>query len=131
MPLDCHIDHSRRVVIATAYGAVAIEEWAACLAKQIREGGWTYATLFDFSGAESLPPIDSLPKIAGDVEELAAEHGPRGPVALLANPPLFEHVRRYSDMALRLPFQTAVFSDKAAAEAWVERHAREMTSRPM
>jgi hypothetical protein len=117
-------------VLATAAGVVTIDEWAACVAHQIREGAWQFATLYDFTRAEAIPSLVAFPKIVSDIEEVTAEHGQRGPVAMLAHAPLFESLRSYSELTIALPYRTEAFNDKASADAWVDRHLQELKDRP-
>lgn len=121
MPLSFERDDARRCIVMTAMGTMTMDEWAACLADQIREGLWGYATLYDFRVAQSLP--SGLPSVVRDVDELTRERGPRGPVAIVvSSAALHDHVRKYAALADALPFRIEIFNDIGVAEDWLCRN---------
>ena len=129
MPIDCQIDSARRSVTVTATGGVTIDEWAACIAEQIRANAWTFRTLFDFTNVESLPPVAGIPKMVDDIAEVNREHGRRGPIAFLVKPAMLERIRYYQDLASELPYQIEVFTDSAGAYAWLDSVNRQVENR--
>jgi hypothetical protein len=102
-------------------GTVSIEEWAAGVARQIHEGLWQYGSLFDFTAVEALAGFDHGPMLS-DLHEMAADHGVRGPVALVAvSSGVYANFSRYEATATSLPYKTKAFRDVQLAEEWLER----------
>ena len=120
MPLVFERDDERRRITVTLSGPLMLAEFTANLDRLAAEGVWGYAVLYDGHRATAPLSVEATRHLVQVVRELTAQHGPRGPVALvMANEVLSETARIYSTLAEGTGLRSEVFHDFAAAEAWL------------
>ena len=121
---DFKRDDDERRVIVTVTGAMTLDVWAAALGHQILEGAWHYSAILDVTEATSFRCTGALDHMIAYGDQLTAERGVRGPVALVVTPQVLGENRRHlSDYAERVAYPFDVFTDFALADAWLRRVA--------
>jgi hypothetical protein len=85
MPVQYLLDDAKRRIRLNLTDPITVADLLASVERQLADGAWSYGTLVDaripFPAARS---SDMRSFVAG-VRELIAAHGPRGPVAVVAN----------------------------------------------
>jgi hypothetical protein len=120
MAINFQRDDTHRLVILVGSGKVSVDEWAAAVARQLNEGIWYYGSLFDFTAVDTMVGFDEQGVFTA-LNELAAAHGPRGPVALVSSTPnVYEGFVAYSARLEGLPYETRPFRDVNQAIVWLE-----------
>jgi hypothetical protein len=113
-------DDSQKRILLTATGSVSKDDAIEALQRQAAESVWTYAILFDVRVADALPKPSELLEILDYVRRQVVAHGPRGPLAIVAEPSRNEQrLRTYmslSDPSRRLATFTAIDT----AVRWLE-----------
>ena len=118
MPIDLEVEHDRRLVIATARGALLLSDVTDYFARLVSNGTLSYRKIFDGREAWLDLPGDHVAMLAQSVREMAMR-GPRGPVAIVttttrgvAGADLFTRIPA-ADRPLRL------FATPDSARAWL------------
>jgi hypothetical protein len=120
MAINFQRDDTLRLVILVGSGKVSVDEWAAAVARQLNEGIWHYGSLFDFTAVDTMVGFDEQGVFTA-LKELAAAHGPRGPVALVSSTPnVYDGFVAYAGCLQGLPYQTRPFRDVNQAIVWLE-----------
>jgi hypothetical protein len=89
--------------------------------RQATDRTWSYAMLYDARAAASTPTIDEMRRLVLHIGKLTTAHGPRGPVALVANGPLLETAERvYASPGTPTGLNVRVFTTLVEAERWLE-----------
>ena len=119
MPIRYERDDARRRIVVTTSGDVTADEVMSVIDRQIAEGAWTYAMLYDHSLALSLPPDDAVTVIVARTRQASEQLGPRGPIAAVTRDA--EQFRRAPAFAWleHSPDAVAFFSDRRSAEKWL------------
>lgn len=123
MPLHYQRDDVHRRVVLTGERQVTAKEWVDCLAQQVEDGAWHYATLYDFTAPHSaLPGPDEAAKLTTTALQLQEEVGIRGPLAFaVGDYPEYHGVRGWVDtVGTRLPYKVQAFRTRQDAERWLE-----------
>ena len=122
MPLVYKGDTGDGYVLIEGHGHLNLNEWATAIATQIEDGRWQSPTVFDISDPKAVVSIAHTGSvIARSVKELIAEHGERGPLAMVfANPELYQEGRAYLETVRKaLPHRIEAFATRADAVAWL------------
>jgi hypothetical protein len=113
-------DDERRRIRVSLSGYVTLPELIAIVDRQASEGTWMYGILYDTQSMDEPPPLDDMQAVLAHVRQLADEHGPRGPVAIVARSAdtvasalMYAH-RAGDDLKLE------VFWDTEDAELWLD-----------
>jgi len=122
MPIAYAVDDDRRYLMLTATGIVTRDEAIAAIDRQIADGLWAYGLLYDIRAATELPKPSEIFDILEYVRRQLGQHGPRGPVAIVAAPSRnAERVRMYSSLA-EFRQTIATFKDVDEASRWLTTH---------
>ncbi len=120
MAINFQRDDTLRLVILVGSGKVSVDEWAAAVARQLSEGLWHYGSLFDFTAVAEMVGFDQE-GVLTTLTEIAASHGPRGPVALVSSTPtVYDGFVQYANRLKGLPYETRPFRDVNQAIVWLE-----------
>lgn len=120
MAINFQRDDTLRLVILVGSGKVSVDEWAATVARQLTDSVWHYGSLFDFTAVDEMVGFDQQ-GVRTALTEIAASHGPRGPVALVSSQPnVYDGFVEYSDQLKGLPYETRPFRDVNQAVEWLE-----------
>jgi hypothetical protein len=93
----------------------------AWLERQAVEGAWAYRTLDDLRLVTWNPTSEEVRRILRRVGLLSATHGPRGPVAIVATPPLFDRALTYAaSLGALVGHVVEMFYELAEAERWLD-----------
>jgi len=115
-------DDARQRIVVTAHKALRAADLIAIIDRQVAEGAWSFAILYDLSGVRGVTPhADSL-IVADRVQKYVTTYGGRGPVALVTRDPEMVGVGQsyaYGLTASGVPIQ--VFWDRSEAEEWLAR----------
>ena len=125
MPITYVRDDELNLVKLTVAGGVTIDEWQAAMTRQIEEGDWRRGTLYTAADHQSPQPRAELLEMLRRLETLITEHGPRGPVAYVAQYVAdYGRSREYSGLVARFGFDYETFTDADEAVQWLlERQA--------
>lgn len=124
VPLVYHGHTGADYVLIEGRGHLNLDDWATAIAAQIEDGHWQSPTVFDICDPfAEFSMAHTAAVIARSVRELIAEHGERGPLAIvMANRDLYEEGRAYLDtVRTALPHRIDVFATRAEAIAWLTR----------
>lgn len=86
MPYQYARDDTARRIRITLTDPLTVAERIAAVEQQVADDAWRYATLVDgrYLAAYKPKPTE-MQAVVARVAELVAEHGPRGPVAIVSN----------------------------------------------
>jgi hypothetical protein len=76
-------DAARRITVTTS-GPLTLADVLSNIDRQILEGTWTYAMLYDTGEAGVLPTVEDIDRIVAVVRSAAKRLGRRGPVAIVS-----------------------------------------------
>ena len=79
-------DAKRRITVMTS-GPVTLTDILKNIDRQVSEGTWAYALLYDTGDAASIPSTEDIDRVIGRVRAVAAQLGRRGPVAIVSRSP--------------------------------------------
>jgi hypothetical protein len=120
MPVHYVQDDARRQIRITVTEPTTVVDLIGSVERQLADGAWRYGSLVD-ARAPLVPPAPGVMQaFAVRVAELAAAHGPRGPIAVVARDP------RTISAAQRLAFSAGrvesieVFWDLDDAQRWLD-----------
>jgi len=120
MSITYERDDVRRRIVVTIVGAVSAAEARGVINRQIAEGAWTYGLLYDARLDTSQPSTADVRGIVEYAGRCIAQHGPRGPVAIVTtNPSNYGMARMYSTLGEPVRLSVEVFREIAEAEAWL------------
>src|SRR5438128_6015623 len=121
-------DDAKRRITVTTSGPVTLPDILDNIDRQVREGTWTYAVLYDTGEAGAIPAPEEIDRVIGVVRAAAARLGRRGPVAIVSrNPRAFEAAREYAVVEHDVG-AVGFLRDVDPAERWLDQQA--LASRP-
>ena len=122
MAVSFHRDDVTRRITIVVTGPLFATEILSVVDRQAEEGLWDYACLYD-ERLMTLPPrVVDVSAIAHYVLELTNVHGPRGPVAVVAQ--RAGSVDAYARVSKHIGFAFQVFDDISDAERWLEQRGQ-------
>jgi len=120
MPSSYERDDARRRIVVTVEGDVSAAEALGIVNRQLADGAWTYGVLYDARNDTSQPSTADVRSIVEHVGRCIAQHGPRGPVAIVTrNPSNYGMARMYSTLGEPVKLTVEVFREIVEAEAWL------------
>jgi hypothetical protein len=120
MPIMYDVDARRRWLLLTATGVVTADETLGVIDRQIAEGHWTYGMLYDIRDAENLPKPSAIFTILEYVRKQVEQHGPRGPIAIVAPASRnLQRVRTYTSLTESTRLIVATFDTVGEASIWL------------
>lgn len=121
MPIAYERDDARRLILVTVTNPYAVDEILQTIDRQVAEGAWEYAMLYELQAPMAIP-ADST-QIAAHVEKVGGRR-PRGPVgiAIRAETEQFRRTLAYSDLT-KSTTAVEVLLTPEQREAWLLRHA--------
>src|SRR5687767_8466344 len=112
-------DARRRIRIALGQ-LLPADDLLAMVERQLREGAWTYATIYDLRAIQGAPSRTDAIASARRVGRLIELHGPRGPVAIVTQSiDMIRAAHAYAFDSALGGHPVEVFSDIDDAEYWV------------
>lgn len=124
MPLEYVRDDDRRRVTLRARGDLTLADAIAAADRQLADHAWAYAVLYDARERRQGLGSNELQQLVAHLRILVAQHGPMGPMAMVAtDDSVYAAGRMYSIFCESIGCVTEVFHDIAAAELWLERLA--------
>lgn len=122
MEMEYKRDDERRRFTVVSRGVASMTDILTSLDRQREEGAWTYALLHD---GRALTGVDmdahDIRCLLDRVGLLNRQHGPQGPVAIVAtDATTYGMARMYSILAEAENLVTNVFRSVAEAEAWLD-----------
>jgi hypothetical protein len=90
MPIRCELDDVH--VVVTVHGPFQVDDTLAVMARQRAEQTWTYGILYDLRGMTGRPTISELRELMSEAARRHLGQAPRGPVALLGTPTLYDRL---------------------------------------
>jgi hypothetical protein len=119
-------DDARRRIVITVTGSLQVADILGVVDRQADEGAWSYACLYDRRGMTTGPSTADTAPIARYIRQLERSHGPRGPVAVVADRTGSVEVYARLSKHLGLPFE--VFDTIRDAEHWLVERGHGPTS---
>ncbi len=119
MPIEVEIDHDRRLLTATARGALHLPDVTGYFARLVSDATLSYRKIFDGREAWLDLPQDHVGALAQSVRAMAS-HGPRGPVAIVTT--TLRGVAG-AHLFMRIPATdrpSRLFDTPDAARAWLD-----------
>ena len=114
-------DDQRRLILVTTIGYVAPEDLLEVVERQAAEGTWRYRTVYDSSAGVNTPKREDLRRLVMRIGQLTAKHGPRGPVALVADSAsLSKMAQVYQRLVELTGMDFHMFATLEEAEVWLE-----------
>ncbi len=124
MPLEYEIDRERRRVTIVWHPPVDAAQVVDVVERQAEDGAWNFGVLHD-TRANSTNTGASTGPVQTAVERLTRLHGPRGPVAIIAQPHTVGIAQAYAIRGARTAAgDIQVFWDREEAEAWLDSHTQ-------
>ena len=122
MPIAYERDDSRRLITVTVTEPHSIEDVLGVIDRQMAEGTWGYAILYDLRSPMWIAADSQL--IADHVKRVGAgrERGPVG-IAVGASPEQFRRGLKYSELT-RTIATVEVLLTTAQRDDWLARHSR-------
>jgi hypothetical protein len=119
MPVNYARDDVRRLITVSMHGPFDTRSLVDTLDRQVAEGTWAYARLYDERGVTVAPTSQQIRALLDAVRQRLRDHGPRGAVAVVTDQPAhFGMVRMYMTLAEEEP-AVSVFRDPADAHRWL------------
>jgi hypothetical protein len=113
-------DDVRRRVVVTIVGEATVLDVVGIINRQLSEGAWQYAILYDSRLDTSQTPTSEVRAIVDHVARCITQHGPRGPVAIVTpHPANFGMSRMYSTLGDSMKLTVEVFREMPEAEEWL------------
>ena len=121
MPIQYVRDDTHKRILVTTRGEIGLDDIVGIVDRQAQDRTWSYAMLYDARAAASTPTIDEMRRLVLHIGKLTTAHGPRGPVALVANGPLLEKAERvYASLGTLTGLNVRVFTTFVEAERWLQ-----------
>jgi hypothetical protein len=121
MPIEYVRDDSKKRIFVTTSGELRLKDITGIVDRQAKERTWSYAMLYDTRASTSTPTMEEMKRLVLHIGKLTIAHGPRGPVALVANGALLEGVgRAYASLGTLTALNVRVFATLVEAERWLE-----------
>jgi hypothetical protein len=127
MPVELECDDTQRRCTFRLVGCVSLQEVVAARTQQAADGRWNYASIVDTTRRTRTPTTEDLRALRAAIEALSVQHGPLGPVAMIAPTNVgYGMGRMYEVFAQPSPF--AVFREPEDAERWLAAASRRDSS---
>jgi hypothetical protein len=121
MPIHYVRDDAHKRIIVTTGGEIGLDDIVGIVDRQAQDRTWSYAMLYDARASASAPTMDEMRRLVLHIGKLTTAHGPRGPVALVANGPLLEAAERvYASLGTLTGLNVRVFTTLVEAKRWLE-----------
>jgi hypothetical protein len=121
MPFEYRLDHARQRLTIIGRDPAGVPDVLAWLDRQVADGAWAYASLDDLRRVTLKPTTQDVHRILDQVTMRSTEHGPRGPVAVVAtHPALFGMASLYAALVDLAVGDVEVFSVLAEARHWLD-----------
>jgi hypothetical protein len=122
MPFDYAKDDAARRIRLTLRTPLALDELLASVDQQLADGAWQYGLLVDARALVTPPLAANVQQLFNHIAALAAMHGPRGPVAIVARASGgIAGAQMFVSMDKdRTQLGLEVFWDMAEAEHWLD-----------
>ena len=127
MRVSVQRDDAARLVVVKILDAVTADGVRATVDEQAASGTWSYAVLYDESDAPAVElAADDMRAIAAYAARLSRQHGPRGPVAIVAKTDVDYGTNRMASAYAGLAgYEIGVFRTVESARLWLAtRHPR-------
>jgi hypothetical protein len=120
MPIHYERDDTRRRILAVSRGTVTFDDTVAVIDRQVSDGAWSYAMLYDARGSGNVPTPEDLRRLVQHVGVLTTKYGPRGPVALVVlDPQLLRMGQHYARLGDLTSLAVGIFLSVEDAERWL------------
>lgn len=116
-------DDANHLITVTTSGPVTLSDILKNIDRQVSEGTWSYAVLYDTGESVSLPSREDIDRLIGKVRTVATRLGRRGPVAIVSRSPDVAEVAREYSVVEHDVGAVGFFRDVAAAERWLAMNA--------
>ena len=113
-------DEALRRIRVVGLRRYQLPDVVALLERQVADGAWGYGALIDLR-VGMLPP-DDVQAVVRYIEHLSHQHGPRGPVALVAADQ--QTAQAYALDSARIGQAVEVFRYAFQAERWLDEQTR-------
>ena len=121
MPIQYVRDDAHRRIFVTTSGEVGLDDIIATVDRQAKDRTWAYAMLYDARDSLTFPTMDQMQRLVLHIGKLTTSHGPRGPVAFVADGPLLKRVERvYACLGELTALNVRVFTSLVEAERWLD-----------
>ena len=117
MALTYQLDGATRRIIIIVTGSLSVADILGVVDRQVDDGIWDYACLYDRRGMTTGPSIADIAPMARYIRQLETVHGPRGPVAVVGDHTGSVEVYSRLSKHVGLPFE--VFVNMSDAERWL------------
>jgi hypothetical protein len=125
MPFTYQRDDTRRIIRLTATEPVSLLDVTTMLDRQLADDAWQYGMLVD-SRRAILSPAEGR-ALLEHVRQLAVQHGPHGPVALVTREG-GGGAQAYAVRSAQVALPVDVFWDVDEAERWLGGQLQRQTS---
>lgn len=119
MPIACARDDENLRLVLTATGKVTEGDINAQIDRQIADGVWQYAVLYDIRGAPEFPEMSTIFDLVALVRDRIAQYGPRGPVAIVTDRAHEQRAWMYASLTDASRMTVSYFSSMEDATAWL------------
>ncbi len=116
-------DAARRITVTTS-GPLTLADVLANIDRQILEGTWKYALLYDTGDAAALPTADEIERVIAVVRAAAKRLGRRGPVAVVSRSATAMAAAREYSVVEHDVGAVAFFRHLDEAERWLDGELR-------
>jgi hypothetical protein len=121
MPIQYVRDDARKRILVTTSGDIGLDDVIDIVNQQAKERTWSYAMLYDARKMAGALTKEEMKRLVLHIGKLTIKHGPRGPVALVANGALLEGAgRMYASLGALTALNVRVFPTLVEAEHWLE-----------
>src|SRR5687767_479883 len=111
-------DAAARIIRVVARQTLRVDEILGIIDRQVSEGRWSFGIMYDLRRVETALSKEEAARVSEHANSLAAENGPRGPVALVASTPLLGARAVYA-IRTRRTQRVEAFWDTEEAERWL------------
>ena len=119
MPITYHVDRDARLIRATVWGDVTLEEMLDCVTSAAAEtGGPGYAILSDHREVGEPITRTQVERLVEQLEALRASFAGARWAVIVSKPASFGMMRMLSVLAEGIPMTVRVFVDAGRAERW-------------
>ena len=120
MPIHYVRDDTHKRILVTTGGEIGLDDIVGIVDRQAEDRTWSYAMLYDARASTSTPTTDEMRRLVLHIGMLTTAHGPRGPVAIVANGPLLEKAERvYASLGTLTGLNVRAFTTLVEAERWL------------
>jgi hypothetical protein len=121
MPIQYVRDDAKKRILVTTSGDIGLDDVIDIVNQQAKDRTWSYAMLYDARTMAGALTKEEMKRLVLHIGKLTMAHGPRGPVALVANGPLLEGAGRvYASLGALTALNVRVFPTLVEAERWLE-----------